>query len=116
MRNPAFHRKFWALIAFAFEQWSDGASVEYNGQTVRPNIDTFRRDLIILAGYSELVVKINGSVRVEAKSISFANMDQEQFEKLYFQAINVILEKILYGKGYTEEKLRQLVDRTMDFA
>lgn len=115
-RNYEFHKKWFSLVGFAFEQWSDGPMPEYKGERVQPNFDRFRRDVTILCGYSHPVVAVNGAVRVEADSISFSSMDQETFERLYSKTIDVILQKILAGKGYTEDQLRALVDRTLEYA
>ena len=116
VRNYEFLKKWFALVNFAFDQWSEFPMPEYKGETVQPNRDKFRRDVTILAGYSHPVVNVRGEVRVEADSISFANMSEETFEKLYSKTIDVILQKILYRKGYTEEQLRELVDRTLAFS
>ena len=115
VRNYEFHKKWFALVKFAFEQWSERPSATYKGQPVQPNLDTFRRDLTILAGYSRVVVHVDGSVRVEAESISFGRMNQETFEKLYSATINIILCKILNGRGLTEEQLRDVIDRVLQF-
>ena len=116
MRNYEFHKKFFALLQFAFDQWSESEMPEYKGERVQPNFDRFRRDVTILAGYSYPVVAVNGEVRVEADSISFANMSEETFESLYSKTIDVILQKILYRKGYSEKQLRDLVEQTLAFS
>ena len=117
MRNYLFFRKWWALITFAFDQWSDTAEMPtYKGQRVQPVINRFRKDVTILAGYCHPVADVNGGVHLEADSISFANMEEEDFEKLYSKTIDVVLQKILVGRGYTEEQLRNLIEQTMAFS
>lgn len=54
-------------------------------------------------------------MRLEAKSISFANMSEEEFEALYSETINVILAKILGGTRMTEEQLRNHVDNVLAY-
>ncbi len=116
MRNYLFFRKWWALITFAFDQWSDTDEMPtYKGQRIQPVIDRFRKDVTILAGYCHPVADVNGGVHLEADSISFANMTDETFAELYNKTIDVVLQKILKGRGYTEEQLRELVDQTMAF-
>lgn len=116
MRNYEFHRKWFALVKFAYDHWSDTANLTYKGQPVLPSFDRFRRDITILAGHGYPVANLRGEVRFEADSISFANMTPETFEALYSATIDVVLNRILTGKGYSEETLRALVDQTLAFA
>ena len=115
-RNPVFHRKWWALMQTGYEAWTETAGrVEYQGQPVRPNFDRFRKDITILAGYYEPTFDINDGVHLQAKSISFSSMEEPEFEQLYSACIDVILERILTKQGYTEESLREHVDRVLLF-
>lgn len=93
IRNIRFHRKFFALLNYAFDMWTP-ENKEYRGQPVEKNFDQFRRDITILAGFYETAVRLDGSVRVTAKSISFANMDEAEFEELYSKVIDVLLQRI----------------------
>lgn len=92
-RNIQHHRKFFALLSVAFDAWEPSAT--YQGQKVKASRERFRKDLLILAGYYESYIGIDGSVHLEPKSISFAAMDQTEFSKLYDACIQVILDKIL---------------------
>lgn len=112
-RNYKFHKKFFTLLDVAFEAWN-GPVVEYKGQLVRKNLKRFRKDITILCGHYEIVVNLNGDIRKEAKSISFANMDQDEFEALYSTAIDVILGKVL--THYTRDDLDEQVNRILGFA
>ena len=114
--NAKFRRKWWALAKFAFDLWSETMpDQEYRGQAVQRSFERFRRDLIILAGHFQPVWAVNGEMRVEAKSISFARMNDETFEALYSATINAILAKILTGSKLTPDDLRAHVDRVMEF-
>jgi hypothetical protein len=62
------------------------------------------------------VYNARGEVRVEAKSISFANMSEDEFEALYSDTINVILRKILTSSAMTEDQLRDHVDTVLRYA
>ncbi len=116
MRNGRFFRKWWALAKFAYDIWSDTAEPkEYKGQPVRPEFERFRKDLTILAGYYHPVFAINGEMRLEAESLSWAEMDEDRFEKLYSATINAILSRVLAGHGLTDEAIRAHVDRVMQF-
>lgn len=116
IRNYEFHKRWFALVTYAFEMWSDiKGPMEHKGQQIQPNFNRFRKDLTILAGYYETVFNVRGELRLEAKSISFGSMEQDEFERLYSATINAVLSKILTGSGLTEEKLRNYVDQVMSF-
>lgn len=116
-RNPAFHRKFFALLNYGFEHWAETQKgVEYKGEPVQPDFERFRKDITILAGRYHAVVTIKGQVRMEADSISFSNMDQTAFQALYSQVIQVLLTRVFTSKNWTEERLREVVDQIVEFA
>jgi hypothetical protein len=113
MRNYKFHRKFFALLDFAFENW-EPSEATYKGEIVAKNRKQFRNDVTVLAGYGETTLTLKGEIRVVAKSISFASMEQDEFDRLYNAVVNVILSKIL--KNYTRDDLDNVINRLMDFA
>lgn len=116
IRNYKFLRKWFTLAKFAFDIWSETIEPqEYRGQPVAPEFDRFRKDLIILCGYFNAVYNVRGDVRLEAKSISFAGMDEQTFEALYSKTINVILAKILTGSNLTEEVIRNHVESVLQY-
>lgn len=112
-RNLGLHRKFFALLDVAFEAW-EAPELEYKGQPVQKNLERFRKDIIILCGHYTASVNFKGEVRLDAKSMSFANMGQDEFERLYSDAITVILQKVL--TRYTREDLEQQVNLILGFA
>ena len=111
-RNPGFHRKFFAMLDVGYDAWEPELK-EYKGQTAEKERERFRADVIILAGFYHVVTNINGDVRLEAKSISFANMAQDEFERVYSAVANVLLRKVL--KNYTRADLDQVVERMLGF-
>ena len=111
-RNPGFHRKFFALLNLAFESWEPVAAT-YKGQVVGKNFDKFRNDITVMAGHYEMAVNLRGEVQLTAKSISFGSMEQEDFEALYSDVVNVILAKIL--KSYTRDDLDNVIDQILGF-
>jgi hypothetical protein len=111
-RSYPFHKRFFSLLQVAFEAW-EISSVEHKGRVVEKNFDRFRKDITILCGYYETVFNIKGEMRLEAKSISFANMEQGEFEKLYSRAIDVILKEVL--SNYTAEDLDSQVNKILGF-
>jgi len=112
-RNPQFHKKYMVLLTFAYEQW-EPAEIVYKEQVAEKNFDKFRKDIAILAGYGYPVINIKGEVRYEAKSISFANMDENEFAGLYSNTINVIMKHIL--TRYTKEDLDDVVFQLLNFS
>ena len=82
-RNLGFHRKFFKLLGLAFDIWEPSADNTHKGEIIVKNPDKFREDILILAGHSEIVYAVDGSLRVVAKSISFANCDEIEFEPVY---------------------------------
>ena len=97
VRNIRFHRKFFALLNYAFDTWEPEGKT-YKGQPVSKNFDQFRKDITILAGFYETAIRLDGTVRVTAKSISFANMDEIEFEQLYSKVIDVLLSRVFIGQ------------------
>lgn len=117
IRNYKFLQKWFTLAKYAFDIWSETVPpMEYKGQPVQASFDRFRKDLIILAGHFDAVYNARGEVRVEAKSISFGSMGEDEFETLYSKTIDVILGKILGGTGMTEDQLRNHVDNVLRYS
>ena len=112
-RNPKFHDKFMALLRVGFKYWQPG-EIECKHGTPAKNFDQFRKDVTILAGFYEAVIRLNGETRIEAKSISFGKMTDDDFRELYSAVINVLLQNIF--KGYTEEQVVKLAaDEILNF-
>lgn len=111
-RNLQFHRKFFALLNLAFETW-EPAPTDWRGQPAAKNFERFRKDLMALAGYAEPVVNLRGEVRMEAKSIAFANMDEDEFALVYGKVADVILQRVL--TTYTRADLDRVVEEMMGF-
>ena len=96
-RNLLFHRKYFALLKLAFENQSDYRLME-----------DLRRDLIITSGrYDEVINKINGEVYKVANSISFAKMDNVEFNLLYEETKNIISKWIGISNEQINEEIQQ---------
>lgn len=106
-RKYKFLQKAFVLVWYAFEIWEPNQ--EYKGQVVQKNLERFRDDLTILAGFYDLVPTLKGEVKAVAKSWSFSSMpDDEDFSKLYSGLINVVLARVL--QGYSGEELDDIVN------
>jgi len=80
-RNLAFHRKYMALIGTAF----DLIETEYTKEA-------FRGICTVGAGYCTFTEK-DGRLIAIPKSVSFASMDDSEFERLYSDTITYILKE-----------------------
>ena len=115
IRNYQFHKKFFAMLNFAFDYWEpEEGAVNKWGVDPEKNFDRFRKDVIVLAGYYDATHRLNGDVRIEAKSISFGSMSEDEFEKLYSSCVDVILKHVC--TQYDGKMLDQVVDQAMAFA
>lgn len=95
-RNNQFHKKFFALLKVAYPHWKPAElSTEYG--IVEKSFSQFRKDLTILAGYYDQVFRLDNSVRIEAKSISFGAMEEEDFKVFYDRIIDVLIKHVLIG-------------------
>lgn len=93
-RNIKFHRKYFAMMNLAFEN-----------QDEFKNFQIFREAVIIGAGFFDKVQRLHGEEIIVAKSISFANMDNEQFEQLYTACIDTIIDYFNFTKKDFESEL-----------
>lgn len=105
-RNPAFHRKVFAFFGFCFEHWS-GEHSDWQFQDEQAQFDTFRKHLTVLAGFYVTTYNIKGEFRIEAESLSYANMEQERFEQVYQALINAAIKHI-FGNTRDENVINQL--------
>ena len=78
-RNPRFHGKVFAFFTYVFECWSGG----HKFQDQDAQFNEFRKQLTILAGFHNELYDIEGNLKLEAKSLAFHNMEQEEFEQCY---------------------------------
>ena len=112
-RNALFHRKAFALLTVVFKAW-ETPTIEHKGQPVTRDMERLREDMTILAGYYTTTFKYDGSLVLKARSWSFAQMSEEDFEVLYSRLIDVALAKILGGK-YTRDDIDYQVEQILRF-
>ena len=112
MRNAKFHRKFFGMLDVGFDAFEPD-NQEYRGFPCQKNRERFRKDVIVAAGFFVPVIALNGEVRAEAKSISFANMDDIEFEQVYSKVADVLLQRVL--KNYSRADLDRVVEEIMGF-
>lgn len=115
-RNYRFLRKYMALLRLAFDSWEMPDSL-HNGLPVQKNFQRFRKDVAIACGFYELTVNIRGETRAEAKSISFANMTEEDFNDLYQKTITLFISKYRILTGYADAaEVDRVVEELLRFA
>ena len=109
-RNPRFHRKFFALLNIGFEAWEP--TLTHEGHVVEKDFEQFRVDVTILAGHYVQTWTLDGEMRLRAKSISFASMDDAEFERVYSSVADVLLSRVL--TNYTDRaELDRVVEHIM---
>ena len=91
-RNPAFHRKAFAFFNFCFAHWKAGKRYEFQDEAAQRVV--FRKHLTCLAGYYDQFFNIKGDMRIEAKSLSFGSMEQEEFEQCYNALIQASMKHV----------------------
>jgi hypothetical protein len=116
-RNPAFHRKVFALLNLGFEYWSETAKpLEYKGEPVLPDFERFRKDITVMAGFYKAVVNLKGEVRLEPESLAFGSMSQERFEQLYNALIQTLVRLVYKNDArWPESAIRATVDSIVEF-
>ena len=80
-RNIRFHKKYFALLGAG----RDMADTNYNAEQ-------FRAYVTVGAGYCEFLTDKEGGVVAIPKSISFAAMSEDEFERLYQDTISFICQ------------------------
>lgn len=115
-RNSRFHRKFFSLLNLGFDHWEPGRKhKQYKGMPVAKNFDHFRKEVTILAGFYEQTFDLEGNMKLEAKSISFASMEDDEFEAVYSAVLNVLLDKV-FTRYAGRADVDAVIDQIMRFA
>ena len=100
-RNIKFHKKFFALLNLYYENQNDYT-----------NLDDLRKDLLIVSGYYEEKTNfITGEIYKVAKSLSFPNMDEVEFSKVYEDLKNTICKLLSVTSEQVTEEIEQHMRR-----
>jgi len=95
-RNIKFHRKFFALIRMVYQNQE-----HYDFE------EELRKDLLISAGIYTTRISIWGEETKHAKSISFADMSQDDFDEMYEAVLNEIVKHFNFGKEDIINNIKQ---------
>lgn len=91
-RNGPMHRRFWALCQMIHDNCEGYGSAEQVSDHLK-----------ILSGHcTPIASKTTGEVYLLPKSISFANMDQGEFEDFWGRAVKAVCEHLLPGVSEAE--------------
>ena len=102
-RCVKFNQKYFVLINLAFRN-----------QDKYDNIEHFRWEVQLKAGHFDAHITTKGETLYFPRSVSFANMDEDEFAKLYNEVIDVILKHFLTGS--TKEEIDKQVLQILDFS
>lgn len=101
-RNVDFHRKYFAMIAYAWEYLNEVEVERFKTK------DNFRKYLEIAAGHCEVFYHPRLQEFVEIpKSISFGSMDNAEFSDLYDRVKNAVFSII--GSRVSEKEFEHLL-------
>lgn len=98
-RNYEHHKKFFALVRLTFDNLPSNLVEKWRINNEQDMLRRFKRDL----GYFTNTINEYGEHEIEYLSISFAAMEQHEFERFYNQAVDLVLCK--YIKGMDKEDL-----------
>ena len=101
-RNVDFHRKYFALIAYAWEFLNEQETATFKTK------ENFRKYVEIAAGHCDTIFHPRLQEFVEIpKSISFGSMDNTAFSDLYGRVKDVIFS--LIGDRVSEKEFERLL-------
>lgn len=96
VRNYKFHKKFFALI-----------NMVYQNQERYNNIDELREHLTIASGYFNISYDLDGVEQKKVKSISFASMDEIEFNEFYNAVIDTIIKYFHFDRQDIIDNIEQ---------
>jgi len=106
IRNPKFHRKYFAMINLAWEYQK-----EERQRFFKNSVEKFRETLQMAAGYSETTYNYDLKAWTDMpKSIAFDKLDEAAFEELYIKVRQVLLDVFIKGVVSEEEFINMLAN------
>jgi hypothetical protein len=101
-RNIDFHRKYFALISYAWEFLNEQETERFRTK------ENFRKYVEVAAGHCDVIFHPRLQEYVEIpKSISFGKMDNAEFSDLYKRVKDVIFS--LIGNRVTQDQFERLL-------
>lgn len=115
-RNVKLHRKFFAMLNYAFEHWEPERArkrLTYKGAPIEKNFEAFREQVTILAGFYEQAFDLTGRMTLRARSIAFDKMDDDEFARLYEAVFDVLWKHVFIN--HTREDLEGVIAKLEGF-
>lgn len=103
-RNYEFHKKFFALIRLTFDNLPERLHHMLNVWSEEDMLVCIKLDLGLAT-----TIYHGGRECIKLGSISFAAMDNDEFERFYNRALDLILRK--YLRGTTREQIAEEIQR-----
>lgn len=103
-RNYEFHKKFFALIRLTFDNLPERLHHMLNVWSEEDMLVCIKLDLGLAS-----TIYHGGRECIKLGSISFAAMDNDEFERFYNRALDLILRK--YLRGTTREQIAEEIQR-----
>lgn len=105
-RNLQFHRKYFKLLALAWEFQNEVTTEEF----FQNNFEKFRKTVEIAAGICDTIYSIERREFIDIpKSISFDQMDDAEFRNVY-NRVKDVLYKVFLRRISIEEFEKQLIN------
>lgn len=113
--NLKLHRKLFVLFRLAYDLWQQ-EPVIYRGQQIGKTFEQFREDLTILAGHYTAAARMDGSVRLNAKSLSFSRMNDDEKVRVFRDVLSATWARVLKSSGYASiEDVEAAIEQLMRF-
>ena len=91
-RNQKFHGKVFSFFTYCFDYWQEKNRLEFADESKQ--FDYFRKELTKIAGFYNQVFDLRGNFTIEAKSLAFGSMGQDEFESCYKALIDAAMVEI----------------------
>ena len=156
VHNPAFHRRYFALLNLGFDYWEPtGGAISSNERklvygyakflatyggnesallnaaeqyldriaekragsiSICKSFDAYRAWVIVEAGHYDAIQLPDGTLKKHPRSISFASMDETEFQELYKASLDVLWRWILSRSFNSQMEVENAANQLLSFA
>jgi len=104
-RNYKFLQKFFVFLKAVYD--IEAIQEQFS------SVEHLRYALTMDAGYFESVAGMNGQIYLKPRSISFAKMDEAEFDQFYAKVMEIVLKRL---PTYVKEDIFEMENHIMSFA